>query len=498
MDYLKVHYNATAQRRNGLNPLNWVFGAGTGYVDPVYYDNPSSPTAAPIVYYVPTASATKVTAGALAYFGTVDYDYADKYGFSGLLRRDGSYRFTDENKWATFWSVAGRWNIDKEDFMAGSTFDMLKLRASYGIQGNQNIIAPGAGVNPMLVGTNLVRDTYVAGTGYNNASGVLGIGVFANPEVQWEMLSQANLGLDFRVLNKRLEGNIDVYQKKTDKLYNAINLSAINGVWGIQGNNGELQNTGVEALLRYNVLRAADYKLSLYANSAYNKSKILSLVKDDTAGSIRNVVGGPAYQWFYAPYLGVNPSSGNALFQDANGNPTETINPDTDMVASGKNMYPTWLGGFGMNSEYKGFYVDTHFSFQAGAYKYDNARAWLYDPTSIGEWNQSSDMLDAWSPSNTDGSQPSLTASNLPLDSYSDRWISDASFVRLKNLAIGYNLPSNLIKGSFVRSMKIFVQGENLYTWTEWKGYDPEPNFSYSLSVYPNMKTLSLGTNIEF
>ncbi|QFG52226.1 SusC/RagA family TonB-linked outer membrane protein [Chryseobacterium sp.] len=495
LDYLKVHYNTTSQRRTGLDSRTWVFGNGTGYAAPLYFDNG---TGAPITYYVPSASAGKITAGGLAYFATLDYDYDDKYGFSGLVRRDASYRFIDENKWATFWSVAGRWNIDRESFMEGSAFDMLKLRVSYGVQGNQNIIAVASGNNPMLAATNLVREVYVTGNGYNNTPGALGFGGLKNPDTQWEKIYQFNVGLDFVTLNRKLEGNIDVYDKTTKDLYNGINLSAVTGQYGIDGNNGELRNRGVEGLLKYTPIRNQDSKLTFYVNGGYNENRIMNIAVEETSGAIRNVVGGPAFQWHYAPYLGVNPSNGNALFLDANGNPTEILVADVDDRATGKNMFPLWSGGFGFNSEYKGLYLDTHFSFQQGAWKYDNAMAWLYDPTSIGEWNQASDMLDAWSPTNTGGSQPSLNATNLTFADYSDRFLKDASFIRLKNIALGYNLPKRVIEGTFVKSMKVFVQAENLYTWTKWPGYDPEPNFSYSLSVYPNMKTVSLGTNIEF
>lgn len=497
MDYLKVHYNATSQRRTGLDDRTWVFGAGTGYLAPLYFPSPTA-QGAPINYYVPSASANKITAGALAYFATLDYDFDDKYGLNGLIRRDGSYRFLDDNKWATFWSIAGRWNIDKEDFMSESGFDMLKLRASYGSMGNQNIIAVASGNNPMLAGVNLVREVYLTGTGYDNLPGSIGFGGLTNPYVQWEVINQGNIGLDFSLLNRRLEGNIDVYDKTTDKLYNNINLSAVTGSYGIMGNNGKLQNRGIEGLLKYTAVRTQDARVAVYANASYNKNKILSLEVEDRTGSMRNVVGGPAFQWFLAPYLGVNPDNGNALFLDANGNPTEILNPDTDQIATGKSMYPVWSGGFGFNSEYKGFFLDAHFSFQQGAWKYDNAMAWLYDPVSIGEWNQSSDMLDAWSPSNLGGTQPSLSATNLTYDGYSDRFLKDASFIRLKNVSIGYNIPKAALSGTFVKSMRVFVQAENLYTWTKWRGYDPEPNFSYSLSVYPNMKTVSFGMNVEF
>lgn len=497
-DYLKVHYNSTSQRRTGLDPRTWVFGAGTGYANPTYFSNVDGPDLDAVTYYVPNASAGKITAGALAYFATLDYDYDDRYGFSGLIRRDGSYRFVEDNKWATFWSVAGRWNIDKESFMDGSGFNMLKLRASYGVQGNQNIIAVSAGTNPLLAGVNLVREVYVTGAGYDNIQGSLGYGGLRNRFVQWEVIKQANIGLDFSILNRKLEGNIDVYDKTTDQLYNTINLSAVTGSFGIMGNNGKLQNRGVEALLRYTPIRSQDGRLSLYANAGYNKNKILEMEKDDTSGTNRNVTGGPAFQWFFAPYVGVNPDNGNALFLDINGNPTEILNPDVDQRATGKSYLPVWSGGFGINSEYKGVFLDAHFSFQQGAWKYDNAMAWLYDPVSIGEWNQSSDMLDAWSPTNPGGSQPSLSATNLTYDGYSDRFLKDASFIRLKSLSIGYNIPKSVLEGTFVKSLKVFVQGENLYTWTKWRGYDPEPNFASSLSVYPNMTTVSLGTNIEF
>jgi len=493
-DYVKAHYNSTSQRRTGLNALNWVFGAGTGYVAPIYFNTAG---ANPEVWYVPSASATEINAGTTAYFLTLDYDYADKYGFSGLIRRDGTYRFVDDNQWGTFWSVAGRWNIDKEDFMADSRFDLLKLRASYGITGNQNIIAGTLGTNPLFVQPNLVRETYLTGTGYDNIAGAIGFGGLMNPLVQWEEIAMANIGLDIKMFNNRLDMRFDVYDKTTNEVYNSINLSSITGSSAISGNNGKIQNRGVEAQIRYDVLRGQDGKLSLYANGAYNKSKILGLVTEANTGNIRNVVGRELYEWYFAPYIGVNPDNGNMLFLDVNNNATETLG-DADLRATGKSMYPKFTGGFGMNAEYKRFYVDAHFSFQQGAWKYDNSMAWVYAPESIGDWNQSVDLLDAWTPQNTDGTMPALLATNYTDGDLSDRWLKDASFLRLKNVSLGYNVPTHLLQGTFVRALKVFVSGENVATWTKWKGYDPEPNFSYSLSVYPNMRTFSFGANIDF
>lgn len=495
MDYVKLHYNSTSQRRLGLDDRTWVFGAGTGYSAPIYFDNG---TGLPVAYYVPTAGAGQVKAGSLAYFATMDYDYDSKYGVSAVIRRDGSYRFVEENKFGTFWSVGARWNIDQESFMSGAGFDLLKLRASYGITGNQNVIAAASGVNPLLVGVNLVREVYNTGTGYDNIGGAVGFGGLTNPLVQWEEQAQANIGLDITTFNRRLDVNIDVYDKKTNKLYNGINLSAVTGQYGIQGNNGELQNRGVELNVKYKLIKTQDFNLSLYANTSYNKSEIVSLESDALGGNVRNAIGGPVNQWFLAQYVGVNQSNGNELFQLADGSISESINPDTDLIATGKSIFPDWQGGFGFNADYKGFYLNSHFTYQQGAWKYDNAMSWVYDPTQLGDRRLSADLLDAWTPSNIKGTQPSLSATNLAFEGDSDKFLKDASFVRLKNVVVGYDVPKDLLRGTFVKSLKIYAQAENLVTWTKWRGYDPEPNFAFSLSVYPNLKTISLGTNIEF
>lgn len=488
-DYVKTHYSATGQTQNGLNPLNYVFGAGTGYV-PFDVNNPT--------FYRPTISASKVTAGTLAYFGSLDYDYKGKYGIGGVVRRDASYRFVGDYKWATFWSVSGRWNVDQENFMEGSGFDMLKLRGSYGTQGNQMIVAAAYGTNPLLVGTNLVRNTNTVGLGYNNINGAYYTSVIGNPNAQWEEISQFNVGLDFKTLKGRLEGTFDYYKKKTDKLYNDINLSAITSLYGINGNNGSMQNEGVEGMLRYTILKNENARITVFANAAYNKSKILSLVKGDETGIVRNVVGGQLAEWTMLRYAGVNASNGNLLFLDKDGNLTEDPNPNTDAVATGKNYLPKWTGGFGFNSEYKGFFLDVNFSFQQGAWRYDNQMDYVYDPTTVAGYNVSSNLLNAWTPTNTSTNIPSLSASNSALSGSSDRFLRDASFVRLKNVVLGYSLPKTVLENTGIKGAKLFVQAENLLTWTKWKGYDPEPVFSVSTSVYPNVRTISLGASVDF
>jgi len=490
LDYYKGHYLSKSQTQNGLDPLLWSFGAGKGYI-PFSAASPS--------FYQPSVSASKINAGTFAAFGTVDYDYAGRYGFSGTLRRDATYRFEDKNKWDTFWSVSGRWNIDKEEFMAESKFRMLKLRASYGTQGNQNIQVATNNQNPSYLRPLQYIDNYT-GTpsigGYQNLYGYL----FSkgNPDLRWEKQSMANIGLDFNY-NGIVEGTFDVYQKTTDRLINNIAISAgLGNGFNIIGNNGKLENKGIEASLRGNIIRKQDIKLSVWANGAYNKNTVKALPKEDFTGNNVQAVGGPAYQWYLYQYAGVNQENGELLFVGKDGQITETPTVD-DRVATGKSIFPKVSGGFGVDLDVKGFFFNAMFSYQSGGWINDNMESWLLNPAyaTLGI-NVSKDLLNAWTPDNTNTDIPSLTANNQGQEDDSDRYLHKTDFVRLKNVAIGYNLSKEMLRNLPVRSVKVFLQAENLYTWSKWKGFDPEPITQQSLSVYPNPKVYSVGVNVEF
>lgn len=488
MEYIKAHNYYSSRRQVGLDPRTWELGAGTGYIT---RDGDN---------YIPSVNAAKVDAGSFSYFGMFDYDYNAKYGLGFNIRRDATYRFIEDKKWGTFWSVGGRWNINKEAFMEDvDVFNMLKLRASYGTQGNSNILPTPYDYNPLFVGTSVALDYNTTGTGYLNENAFYS--VVGNPDIQWEVVKQWNIGLDWIMFNNKLEGNLDVYRKKTEQLYDAINVSGVNGQFAIQGNNGELENKGVELNLRYNLINKENLDLSIFGNTAYNENKILDLTTEDlTPGFTVNAIGGPVNQWYVYEYYGVNPANGNLLFLDANGNPTENPDPEADSQFTGKSSLPKWVGGFGFNSKYHGFYLDAQFSYQFDVWKYDNQLQWLYDssPASVAGYAVSADLLDAWTPENPNTVMPSLTASNVTLQDGSDRLIMDASFIKLKNVSLGYSVPQDWLSPTFVRNMNIYVQAENLATWSNWKGLDPEGYVTTTLGVYPSPRTISFGFNVEF
>lgn len=488
-EYNKAYQTINTNTQNGLDLLTYAFGAGTGWTN----------VGANFPALRPTNSALKNQGGTFSYFASLTYDYADKYGIDATIRRDASYRFIDDNKWGTFYSVGGRWNIDKEDFMKGTAFNMLKLRASYGIQGNQNIGYGGPGVNPLYTFDNLVRDLIATGAGYGN-SGAYVLSQFGNNTLQWEEQTMTNIGLDFGVWKDRLTGTVDVYKRITDQLFTSRPMSAAAGTGtGLPGNNGTLSNKGIELTLRYKIFRSNDFNLEVFANGSYNKNEYTRIedVKDTDSG-IRETNGGQVNEYWLVPYAGVNPANGNLLFVAADGSLTE--NPtDNDRRMTGKSWIPIYQGGFGLNVDYKGFFVDSQFAYALDQWRFDYQQLWLNSPSFAPDNNMSTDILNAWTPTNTNTNIPSLFATNFTQGTdFSDNWLKDASYVRLKNVSFGYTFNKKMLEKSFMTSLKLFVQAENLYTWTKWRGFDADFGGISSVGSFPTPRTVSFGLNVEF
>ncbi|MGC4040264.1 MAG: hypothetical protein QM710_05635 [Flavobacterium sp.] len=499
-EYLKAHYFSNAQRQNGLDLISYDFGSGSGYVN-LGTQYPS---------LVPTASAFKATAGSFSYFATATYDYDDRFGLDIVARRDASYRFVGDKKWGTFGSVGARWNIDKENFMKGSAFNMLKLRGSWGIQGNQNLGVPAYGGNPLYTDPNLSKDLIDVATGYGNTAGY-NMFQLGNNALQWEEQVMADVGLDFGLWKDRLSGSVDFYNRKTDKLLSSIPLSAAaGGNTDLDGNNGTLLNRGVELSLRYKVFRGENFNLELFANGSYNKNKYLHF-QENAEGDFINAVGTQVNEYYMVPYAGVNtngfvdadgiaqPADGQYLFLDINGNLTTNPSNDTDRRRTGKSNIPVYQGGFGFNADYKGFFLDAQFTYVLDVWRLDYTQLWLMSPDFIEGNNMSTDILNAWTPTNTNTDVAALDAGNFTVASdMSDKWLKDASYIRLRNLSFGYNFDKKLLSKSFITSLKIFMQAENLKTWTKWKGFDADSGELTNLGRFPAPRTVSFGINVEF
>ena len=501
-EYLKYHRSSDSYTQNGLDPKTWVFAAGTGYVP----FNVATPT-----LYRPSIAANKNDAGLFSYFATASYDYDGKYGVSGSIRRDASYKFIDDNKWGTFWSVGARWNIDQEEFLKSGVFTLLKLRGSYGVQGNQNILAAAAGTNPIYLGANLVRSlTSTVGSGYGNNPQLST--TIAKEDLQWEVLNQANVGLDFDIKNGLVSGSVDVYNKKTEKLYSVQPLSAITGQYTINGNIGDMYNRGIELSLRSNIFNKKDFKVTVFANGAYNKNRVTKLAQGTiypnnpflTTNNTSTLYGTTAEghmigEYFMVPYLGANPTTGLAQFLDRNGNVTTTPTND-DRQWTGKSYIPVYQGGFGANASLKGFFVDVLFTYAAKVWRSDFDLSSLSSPSNIGVFPITRDLLNAWTPTNTNTDVPIVTdvTGYTNSSTFSDRFLKDASFVRLRNVTLGYNFGKDMLGSTPISQLRIYAQLENFFTFTKYRGFDVEGGNGSNQGGFPTPRVATMGLEVQF
>jgi TonB-linked SusC/RagA family outer membrane protein len=476
-EYFKAHRREFGFFGQGLNPRQFYPGDGSGFVG----DLPGND------YYTDNGRADIKNGGTLSFFATADYDFESKYGFAASIRKDASYRFKDTNKWGTFYSISGRWNLDKEKFMEESSFDLLKLRASYGTSGNQRIVY-AAEPFAYFAGSDLTIETGSSGNGYSGLPASY-LGHLANPNLKWETISQANVGLDFGLYSSRLKGNIDVYKKTTEDLFQAKNYPSTSGITSLNANNGSLINKGVELSLFGDLIKTEDFNLSLSFLGSYNKQERYG------ANQVNIQEGGKLGEYFVYRYQGVNPVNGNLLFLDIDGNLTEDPT-DKDRVFTNKNRFADYQGSFGLETDFKGFYVNARLTYAIGVDRFDGDYQGLTDPTQIGTFRHSRDILDAWTPTNTETNIPSLHASNYSKNFGSDMYLQSADYFRLRMVSIGYQVPSSYISKFKLKSLGAYLNGENLMTFSGWRGYDVESTSNNGQWGYPTPRIITLGIKI--
>ena len=486
VEYLKAHFRSNSISKQGFDPIFWSDGGTTGWIG----------SAVNYQLYAPTASLSRADAGLFSYFGTASYSYDGRYGVDATLRRDASFRFTDDNRWGTFWSVSARWNIDQEKFMEGSVFNTLKLRGSYGSSGNQDITNAG-----LFGGAHLYDTRYASGVGYNQETG-LTISQLPNRNLQWEVITQANIGLDFGVWNDRLRGSVDVYRKQTDDLYLNTPISAINGSSTLNANFGSMKNDGIEVNVAGDIIRNENTTLTLRLVGAYNKNEVLEIPTEDGtywdgSSTVGYRVGHMVNEFYMAEYLGINPDNGNMMFRSKDGGVTEEPT-DADYQWLGKSFMPIYQGGFGLDLQHKGWFLTADFTYALDAWRYDNEYYFFTAPTLIKQNNLSNDLRDYWTPDNRDASFPALEGSNFAYGGGSSFYLQDASYLRLRYLTLGYNFKKEDIGFMKLSGLRVYAQAENLYTWSKWRGWDAESTRAVDYGQYPTPKTISFGVEVQF
>ena len=441
------------------------------------------------------------------YFARVMYDYSSKYFFSASFRRDASSRFHPDHRWGNFWSLGGAWILSREDFMAGTQewLDNLKVKASIGSQGNDNI------------GNFQYTNTYTI----ENANGEVST-VFnskGSENITWETNSNFNAGVEFSFLRGMVTGGVEYFLRKTTDMLLSFPVPPSQGYSSYYANVGDMRNSGIEIELNYTPIRTDKIVWDINLNMTHLRNKITMLpqerrnkVVEGYGGYVDGTTffgeGLPMYTFYMKKYAGVS-SEGESMWYmdetDADGN---VIGRTTTTEYAKASDYlcgdpiPDLYGGFGTSLSCYGFDLSVAFTYQIGGLAYDSGyAAAMYSPANKSTgMNWHKDILNAWTAENSTSNIPRLQYEDQNQNGLSDRFLMNASYLNLQNINLGYTLPAKLSQKLGIDRIRIYLACENVYYWSKRQGFDPRYSYSGSTSqaTYSPVRTISGGINLQF
>ena len=424
----------------------------------------------------------------VSFFGRGEYNYDDRYYADFSVRTDGSSRFGVDGRWATFWSVGLMWNLRKEKFI--QKYDWLtnaQVTFSTGTSGNSTI--PNYDHLALVSG----------GLDYMGEAGIAP-SQRGNEKLGWEQLWTTNIGLHLGLFS-RINFDFEFYNKRTSNMLMEVPVSYSDGGYSSRWDNvGVMVNRGVEMSLNTDIIRTKDFTWNINANVSYNKNELKELYNgadEYIVGTTTSklTVGHSVSEFYMNRYAGVNPANGDALWYTKDGEVTTELR-EADKVMTGKSYIAPWQGGFGTTLTWKGWSLNTQFSWMADRWLYNNDRYMEESNGQFSMYNQSKRLLyDRWKKPGdiTDIPRHGVYAQ------HDTRFLEDASFLRLKNLMLSYTLPQNWLKKTkFISSARLYGQAQNLLTFTKFTGLDPETNSNMYQAAYPMSRQFSFGLDITF
>ena len=467
-----------------------------------------------------------------SWMGRAMYNYDDRYFAYGSVMRQASSAFHPDHRWGTFWSASAGWMLSKESWFKAKWVDELKVKASYGENGNDQ------GMRYSYYYTN----RYTISNSNDNIA-LTPSGTKGNEELTWEKNSKFNVGVDFSLFNRRLTGTMEYYNNRTEDMLATIPYPPTLGYTSALANVGNMSNQGFEIELSGDIIRTRDFNWNIYANLSTNSNKITKLHEDRkkqeydgywgySSGNYYYTEGLSRYTWFGNKYAGVynednyamtgdaayDPAKGglamyykNVYKTDADGNVlkdengakvvdkviTTTTYSEADQYVC-DDVLAKAFGGFGTSLKYKGLDFSVDFQYQIGGLVYDGEYQSLMGGSAGYAIHQ--DVLNAWTPQNAGSNIPRFQSSYTGMTSTSDRWLTDASYLTLGNITLGYTLPKNLLKKAQIESLRVYVVADNIYTWSKRQGLDPRQDLTggSNAQMYSPIRTFSAGVNLTF
>ncbi len=435
-----------------------------------------------------------------SYFSQADYSFANKYFLTGSFRRDGSSKFGQRNQYGNFWAAGGSWILSNESFLTGNpVLTLLKVRGSYGTTGNANIA------------DFITRGLYSFSQQYAGTSAAVPARL-SNPDLTWEKAYTSNFGLNAGLINRIILA-LDIYQRDTKNLLFDVPLSSAAGFPSQIQNIGHVRNKGVEIDITSTNISGKNFTWETNFNIGFNQNRVIELYKnqDIDLGTKRVIVGQPLGTWFMQKWVGVDPQTGSPLWEkltyDESGAVTKRENTSNYNEATrqivGKSI-PDFTGGLNNSLQYKGISLDILIAFVKGADVYESLRENLGADGAYPTVN--SVVLrpgESWwqKPGDIATHPKAILGGNLNSSKASSRFLQDASYIRLRNVRLSYQIPQQLIQRLGISQLTIYGTGDNLYTWTKFTGMDPEVGFengTAALAKYFNNRKLLFGINIGF
>lgn len=420
-----------------------------------------------------------------SWFANANYDFDNRYFFDVNYRRDGSSMFAPGHRWSNFFSVGAMWNAKSESFLENYTWlDNAKLRASYGTTGNSSF-------------ANYAYQSLLTTGGLYNGSTSLGIAQSGNHSLSWETVRAFDLGLNVGLFNI-VNLDVDFYVKNTHDMLIEIPYSYTTGESKSWGNVAKMRNTGVDVDLNVDIIKNRDWYWGVHANMNYNHNEITYLYDGSDsmpAGNLnRFEIGHNAYEYYMVRYAGVDPRDGKQMWYTKEGNLTKEIDLNRDRVWTGKSALAPAFGGFGTELRWKGLSLRVDFNWAADKWMRNSDLFFITD-NNMATNNQRTVMFNTWT---TPGQITDIPKVGENISQFDTRWLEDASYVRLKNLTLAYNLPQNIVNKAGMKGVQLHFTGRNLLTFTDYTGMDPEPEATNVFFFYPNTRQYEFGIDVTF
>ncbi|ATA68039.1 SusC/RagA family TonB-linked outer membrane protein [Capnocytophaga cynodegmi] len=473
--------------------LNRVAGEKSNYVDP---SNTEWNNAAKITELYSYNHKHAVD----GYFGQLNLSYGEKYFLSGSLRRDGSSVFAPENRWGTFWSAGFSWRVDQEKFLKDvSWLDALKLKVSYGVQGNDHLLLPNSASRSWTPYLTL----YTITSDGNNPG--LSASYKGRREVTWEENANLNAGIEVSLFQNRLSFDFDYFRKKTNNLLFNLPVPETTGFSTEPWNIGNMENKGIEFSVVGTPIKTKNVVWTLNVNGLHYKNKVLSLPeKFAKEGITRNThqkifEGGGIYDFYMVKWGGVNPENGDAQYWIADGKGGYELKPSKDYESTHSKQkvgsaIPDLQGGFGTTLNVYGFDLGVNFSYKLGGKILDSEYSGLMHIGNYGDnWHR--DILNRWTPTNRNTDTPRLEAENQDINQSSSRFLTDASYIALRNINVGYNFSPSVLEDLKIKKLRVYMAADNVALWSKRKGLDPRQSIAgfNNDATYSPIRTVSAG-----